>query len=67
MLWHRLQRYRWGISARHAQSTGVMYRGIMGLGHFSFFFFCSGKRRSNMEDLAAVTEDFRRIVVDFLS
>lgn len=36
MCWHKLHRYRWGISGRHAQSTGVMYWDIMGLGHFSF-------------------------------
>lgn len=49
--WHRLHRYRWGISGGHAQNTGVMYQDIVGLGHVSFFFFCSNKRRSHGEDL----------------
>lgn len=38
----------------HAQSTGVMYRGIMGFGHFGSF--CSDEVACG--DLSAATEDY---------
>lgn len=66
--WHRLRRYRWGISARHARSTGVMYRDVTGSGHFGFlfsFFFPCSERRSHLRDLAAVKGDCREITTVF--
>lgn len=66
MCWHRLQLYRWGIGARHAQSRGVMYRcKYYGLRSLQGFISCSNRRRSHVEDLAAVTKDFRKDLVGF--
>jgi len=55
LCWHGLQLYRWGISARHIQSAGIMYQDIKAQVTLVFLFF-SVRRGLYVDNIAAVTE-----------